>query len=161
MTDTPTATITALEVLKQTRDLFAKTHWTTGVLYTKTEDGKKQFCMIGGLCHIFTTSEAPDWVDKYDGRDAVFYPGAAAVDTKAGFDGWPNVDYGPILEAEYQLAKTIDPGITADASPTHVDDLIVGWNDGPAQREYKSRGDASYVIEVMDETIARVEAEQA
>lgn len=157
MTDTATiapteSTLTALDILKQTRDLFAATHWTTGTLYTTDEDGKKKFCMVGGLCHIFAKSEAPEWIEQNKNFPAFYAAGHMRT----------RYDLLSLLEAEWQLAKTIDPnGITKKTHPGTVEDAIINWNDSEASAEFDLRGDASYVIETMDKTIARIEAENA
>lgn len=146
--------ITALQILKETRELFVNTHWTTGHIYVNV-NGKKKFCMVGGLCHIFAQHEIPEWLE---GEDQSFYANTA-LRGDYGF-GLEVEDYSSILEAEWELARTINPQLAKNASPLRVEDEIVGWNDGEASKQFRRRGNASYVIEKMDETIARVEAQQ-
>lgn len=148
---TSAASVTALDILKETRELFAQTHWTTSVLYSTDKTGKKSFCMVGGLCHIYAVHELPDWIEE---GEISFY----ASDQETYFvesDLPPS--FAQILKAEYELAKTINPDIDEKATSSDVEEIIINWNDGIAAREYKLRRDASYVLETMDKTIARVE----
>lgn len=151
--------LTALEILKQTRDLFAATHWTTGTLYTTDREGKKKFCMIGGLCHVFGSSEVPEW-----NPTKTFYPGSA-FDHRNASGTLPrgisrDINLIEITKAEWELAKTIDPELPEDASGEKAESTIIDWNDQEAKEQFQIRLDASYVIETMDETIARVEAQE-
>lgn len=153
---TTSTRVTALDILKETRELFANTHWTNGVLYTTDPTGKKQFCMVGGLCHTFIKHELPEWLDPNDAYPTPSFYAHEALEE----DGLNAEILQPVLKAEYELAKTIDPNLPEDANPVMVEDTIISWNDQVATDEYRVRGNASYVIETMDKTIARVEAEQ-
>lgn len=138
--------------------MFAETHWTNGLLYTVNKDGKKQFCMVGGLCHVFAKHELPEWMEAEDIQS--FY--IQDVDDYFVDTGiFEREKFNAIFDAEFELAKTIRPSLVADANPATVENIIVEWNDRDAKREFDARGDASFVLEVMDETIERVERENA
>ena len=160
-----------LDILKETRELFANTHWTSGALYETDHTGKKRFCMVGGLCHVTAKNNLPEWLAEQESKvDSDIYGARVSfymqdrdddkllreLDDERFIDG---------LDAEWELAKTIlahqGGELPRDASPGRVEDIIVSWNDGIADDEFQARGDASYVLEVMDETIKRVEAELA
>lgn len=156
---------TKLDILKQTRDLFAQTHWTSGDLYTIDKTGKKRFCMVGGLCHIMVKNNLPEWLSAEEEKmnpKLSFYMYEIQDDRLLkGYD--PEVFLSG-MDAEWELAKTIclksGHKLDPEASPQSVEDIIVGWNDGEADIEFETRGDASYVLEIMDETIERVEREE-
>lgn len=151
-----TGSTTALDILKETRELFAQTHWTTGLLYSTDSTGKKKFCMIGGLCHIFATKEFPEWIENHQEGRQSFY-----ANTLTDYFDAEQIEQYPfeeLLKAERELAKTVNPDITDASTPLIVEDAIISWNDSTkAQLEFAQRGDAGYILEKMDETIARLE----
>jgi hypothetical protein len=170
MTTTP-ALATKLDILKETRELFANTHWTSGDLYTTDSNGKKQFCMVGGLCHVLAKNNLPEWLQNEERKVEELGYGKLSfyleeIERSSSLRNYDSERFIAGLDAEWELAKTIveeeygEGPIDPELSPGEVENIVVNWNDGPADKEFEERGDASYVLEVMDKTIRRVEAEQ-
>lgn len=175
---TTTTSLSAVDALKATRNLFAETHWTTGALYEiDGVTGKKHFCMVGGICHVFQrdawgVDEEPFYIGGMWKSDFTLNDLADATRQKLV----SYVDHDTLEEvwrSERELVRTIWPDLCEsgrrgtykvdqdidDLTPMEIEEAVVDWNDGSiVADEFQQRGNASYVVEKLQETIDRLEA---